>query len=95
MSIIDDIRIKQTYDPTGENGGYHCETGLEDDSPIYFYSFKIGSFEGFETQGSEESVSFDQPIDPVIKDRALTRAAEWLEGRWDFSGYDDEVEVGE
>jgi len=29
MAIIDDIRIKQTFDPTGENGGYKLETGLE------------------------------------------------------------------
>ena len=25
MAIADNIRVKQIFDPTGENGGYKCE----------------------------------------------------------------------
>jgi len=29
MAIIDEIRIRQTFDPEGKNGGYSFESGLE------------------------------------------------------------------
>jgi len=43
MAIADDIRIKQTFDPTGENGGYRCEKlpGEGDSGPARF-NWKIG-----------------------------------------------------
>jgi hypothetical protein len=31
MSIIDDIKIRQQFDPTGENGGYRCDLNAEKD----------------------------------------------------------------
>jgi len=29
MALIDEIQIKQTFDPKGKNGGYKFESGLE------------------------------------------------------------------
>ncbi len=41
MSIIDNIRIKQDFDPEGENGGYKCDRDAKEPYK-YFMTVKIG-----------------------------------------------------
>ena len=36
MSIIDDVRIKQTFDPEGESGGYRCDRKVDESQDAYF-----------------------------------------------------------
>jgi len=43
MAIIDEIRIRQTFDPEGKNGGYKFESSLEN-APIKKWSWTSNEF---------------------------------------------------
>lgn len=47
MSIIDDIRIEQNFDPEGENGGYKCDLNAGPDEKKTVVSFRIKDWGDF------------------------------------------------
>lgn len=55
MSIIDDIRIRQRFDPTGENGGYKCTVETEHgQKPVGGYFLEV-------------PMRWSEPLDVVVE----------------------------
>jgi len=65
MSIADNIRIKQQFDPEGENGGYRCDSGLEKSAPTFdgstnYLAIDLGRREVY-TYTPNPSIGIGQP----------------------------------